>query len=54
MELIINVEDLLEQRKIESNMIEFKKGCSGLDLPLYLCVCQRLRQHQWRVLFVGV
>lgn len=41
--LPINVEDLLRQRKVESNRIEFKKGGSKQDLQLYLRVLQRFR-----------
>ena len=37
MVLPINVEDLLGQRKVESNRIEFKKGCNPDRIYRSIC-----------------
>lgn len=35
--LPINIEDLLNQRKVESNRIEFKKGCNPVSIYHTIC-----------------
>ena len=45
MALPINIEDLLNKRKIEGNRIEFKKGWNPADIYHSMCVCQCFKKR---------
>ena len=54
MALPINIEDLLNKRKIEGNRIEFKKGWNPADIYHSICAFANVSQNECRTKLVCV
>ena len=52
MALPINIEDLLNKRKIEGNRIEFKKGWNPADIYHSICAFANVSKNERRTKLV--